>query len=41
VSFIERGGATNAAQAIAGSVKFKLTGNHIAGFEGNDKTTRP
>jgi hypothetical protein len=32
-NIIERSGATNATQAIAGSGKFKLTGNHIAGFD--------
>jgi hypothetical protein len=32
-NLIERGGATNATQAIVGSGKFKLVGNHIAGFD--------
>jgi hypothetical protein len=32
-NLIERGGATNATQAIFGNGQFKLTDNHIAGFE--------
>jgi hypothetical protein len=32
-NLIERGGATNATQAIVGNGKFKLIGNHIAGFD--------
>ncbi|MBI5686750.1 MAG: hypothetical protein HZC54_16915 [Verrucomicrobia bacterium] len=33
-NLIERGGVTNATQAITGSGRFKLIGNHIIGFEG-------
>ncbi|MBI5686930.1 MAG: hypothetical protein HZC54_17820 [Verrucomicrobia bacterium] len=32
-NLIERGGVTNAAQAIIVTGRFKLTGNHIAGFD--------
>ncbi|MBI5687313.1 MAG: hypothetical protein HZC54_19745 [Verrucomicrobia bacterium] len=32
-NLIERGGATNATQAIAGSGRFKLINNHIIGFD--------
>jgi hypothetical protein len=31
-NLIERGGAINATQAITGNGRFKLMGNHIAGF---------
>jgi hypothetical protein len=36
-NLIERGGATNATQAIVVTGRFKLDGNHIAGFD--EKTT--
>ena len=32
-NLIERGGATNATQTIVGTGRFKLIGNHIAGFD--------
>ena len=33
-NLIERGGATNATQAIVATGRFKLDGNHISGFDG-------
>jgi len=38
-NLIERGGATNATQASVVTGKFKLTGNHIAGFDEKDGMT--
>jgi hypothetical protein len=40
-NLIERGGATNATQAVAGTGKFKLDGNHITGFDGKQMPTKP
>jgi hypothetical protein len=40
-NLIERGGATNATQAIVGHGKFKLTGNNIAGFDEKEATVKP
>jgi hypothetical protein len=40
-NLIERGGATNATQAITGSGKFRLIGNHIAGFDEKEAPVKP
>ncbi|MCX6898070.1 MAG: right-handed parallel beta-helix repeat-containing protein [Verrucomicrobia bacterium] len=40
-NLIERGGATNAMQAITSSGWFKLIGNHTAGFDGNGPQLSP
>ena len=38
-NLIERGGATNAAQAVVGTGKLKMDGNHIVGFD--EKKSNP
>lgn len=40
-NLIERGGLTNATQAITGPGRFKLTDNHMVGFDEKEAAAKP
>jgi hypothetical protein len=40
-NLIERGGATNAMQAVVGNGRFKQISNHLAGFDEKEAAAKP